>query len=316
MQSRMALPLMGSGPPPGAIVTMSFARLITTSRMTSSSRNRLLATNTAARKLARRLTASLHFSLGLAHLELKQFKDAADQMRQCIAKRDKSALAPINKEIRKAGPRHCLALCLSQMGEIDSANKEFQSAIQMDPQARPARCDYAQFLAANDRQVEALNLLFTLANERPGESQVWLQGGRLALSRPEFLEVALDWTAEAEHQLPQDPAVVQQRAEALLLAGQCEEALPFWRRLPLNSNPVIAAALVICETTLGENHFSPMAAAEVATSREFVIWYQQLLQFNARATMEALNASIETLERILPSAAGILAGALAEVAAA
>ena len=58
------------------------------------------------------LTASLHFALGLAHLEQKQFCEAADQMRQCLAKRHQPALAPINKEIHQAGPRHCLALCL------------------------------------------------------------------------------------------------------------------------------------------------------------------------------------------------------------
>ena len=33
------------------------------------------------------LTASLHFALGLAHFELKQFREAADQMRQCLTKR-------------------------------------------------------------------------------------------------------------------------------------------------------------------------------------------------------------------------------------
>jgi hypothetical protein len=110
--------------------------------------------------------------------------------------------------------------------------------------------------------------------------------------------------------------VVQQRAEALLLAGQCGAALPLWRRLPLAANPALAAALVICETAVGENQFSPTTAAEAAVSREFVKWYQQLLQFNAQPTLEALNARIEMLERILPSAAGILVGALAEVTAA
>jgi tetratricopeptide (TPR) repeat protein len=261
------------------------------------------------------LTASLHFTLGLAQMELKQFAAAAEQFRQCLAKRGRPALTPVNPEIRKAGPRHCLALCLDQLGETGAAAEEFRLALEADPQARPVRSDYARFLAAHERQIEALNLFFALANEKPTEAQVWLQGGQLALTRLEFLEVALDWTAEAERHLPDDPAVVQQRAEALLLAGQCGAALPLWRRWPPAANHALAAALVLCETAVGENQFSPAAAAEIAVSREFVKWYQRLLQFNARPTVEVLNANIERLGRILPSAAGLLASALAEVTA-
>jgi GT2 family glycosyltransferase/tetratricopeptide (TPR) repeat protein len=260
------------------------------------------------------LTASLHFTLGLAQTELKEFAAAAEQFRQCLAKRDRPALTPVNVEIRKAGPRHCLALCLEQMGEIGAADEEFRRAIEAEPQARPLRRDYARFLAAHERQADALNLLFALANEKPTDAQVWLQGGQLALTQPEFLEVAVDWSAGAAEHLPDDPAVVQQRAEALMLAGQCGAALPLWRRWPPASNHALAAALVLCETAVGENQFSPEAADEAAVSRQFVKWYQKLLQFNARQTVETLNAKLEVLERTLPSAASILSSALAEAA--
>ncbi len=177
------------------------------------------------------LTASLHFALGLAHLELKQFSEAADQMRQCLDKRHLPSLAPINKEIRKAGPRHCLALCLDQLGQADAAAEQFRAALQDDPKSRPARLDYAAFLAAHGQPAEALNLLFALAGESPEDAQAWLRGGSIALSAPEFQEVALDWTSSAHLRLPRDPAVAQQRAQALTQAGQCEAALPLWRSL-------------------------------------------------------------------------------------
>ena len=51
------------------------------------------------------LTASLHFALGLAHFELKQFSEAADQMRQCLARRRQPGLTPINTDILTAAPR-------------------------------------------------------------------------------------------------------------------------------------------------------------------------------------------------------------------
>ena len=265
-------------------------------------------------KLGGGLTASLLFTLGLAQMELKQFAAAAEAFRQCLAKRDRPALTPVNLEIRKAGPRHCLALCLDQLGETDAAAEEFRLAIETEPQSRPVRYDYARFLAAHERQADALNLLFALASEKPTEAQVWLQGGQLALSRPESLEVAGDWTAEAMKHLPDDAAVVRQRAEALMLAGQCGAALPLWRRWPPAADHALAAALVLCETVAGENQYSPAAADEAAVSREFLKWYDKLVQFDAGPTLETLNAKIEAWGRMLPSAAAMLASALAEAA--
>src|SRR6185503_52652 len=105
------------------------------------------------------LTASLHFTLGLALIELRQFSDAAEQMRHCIAKRNQPCLSPINKEIRKAAPRHFLALCLKFLNQTKDASKAFRQAIEEDPQSVPLRLDYARFLAAGDTPVEALQLI-------------------------------------------------------------------------------------------------------------------------------------------------------------
>jgi tetratricopeptide (TPR) repeat protein len=258
------------------------------------------------------LTASLHFALGLAHLELKQSREAADQMRQCVAKRGQQSLASINPEIHKAGPRHCLALCLAQLGQTAAAAEEFRLAMKDDPQSRPARFDYARFLAAHDQPVEALNLLFELASQKADDSAVWAQGGQIALSRPEFLEVALDWTADAHRRLPQDSTILRQRAEALTLANRCEDALPLWRQLRPESDPGMAAALVLCETVAHDVQFSPPTRLEAQISREFLKWYQRVIQFNGRPTIEAVNACIDSLQSRLPTVARMLQEAIAQ----
>jgi tetratricopeptide (TPR) repeat protein len=266
------------------------------------------------------LTASLHFALGLAHLEQKQFSEAADQMRQCLAKREQPALAPINKEIHRAGPRHCLALCLDQLGQPEAAAQEFRRALDDDPGSRPARLDYAGFQAAHGQPVQALNLYCALARKEPQDTQPWLRGGCLALSAPEFLEVALDWTCEAQRYLPADLAIAHQRAEALTLAGQCEPALPLWRRVAAAAGPPAQAqafaATVLCETASGQDLSAPPPALETAVSREFVAWYRRLVRFHARAAVEALHSRLEALQGALPSAGRLLAAALAEVQAA
>ncbi len=262
------------------------------------------------------LSASVHFALGLAHLEQKQFREAADQMRQCLAKRPQPALAPINPEIRRAGPRHCLALCLQQLGQPDAAAQEFRHALEDDPQSRPARLDYAGFLAAQGQPVEALNLYFALGREQTQDPIPWLHGGRLALSDPNFRQVALDWTAEAQQYFPEDGDVTRQRAQALTLNGECEAALPLWRQVAAASeppgHPQTLAAIVLCQAASGSGVSAPPAHLEASVSREFLAWYQRLLRFGARDALEALNGSLASLAPAVPSAARLLAAAIAQ----
>ena len=129
--------------------------------------------------------------------------------------------------------------------------------------------------------------------------------------------MALDWTSEAQGHLPEDPAVARQRAHALTLAGQCEAALPLWRRLGASAAPPgeaqALAAIVLCETASGQSVSAPPAALETSVSREFLRWYQRLIRFNARTAVRALNARIEALQCAIPSAARLLAAALAQV---
>ncbi|HEU5397110.1 MAG TPA: glycosyltransferase, partial [Verrucomicrobiae bacterium] len=69
------------------------------------------------------LSASLHFALGLALFELKRFPEAADAMRQCLARRREPSLAPINTDILTAVPHHCLALASMKSGDAAGAEK-------------------------------------------------------------------------------------------------------------------------------------------------------------------------------------------------
>jgi GT2 family glycosyltransferase/tetratricopeptide (TPR) repeat protein/glycosyltransferase involved in cell wall biosynthesis len=247
------------------------------------------------------LTASQHFSLGLAHIELKQPAEAAEHMRQCAALRDRPALSPINADILKAGPHHCLALCLIALKDADGAKQAFDAALAADASSRPVRFDLARFHAAQDRTGEALKVLSGLAAENPGESRVWELGGQIALSRPEHLEFARDWTCEAVKNFPEDPCLLGQRAEALLLNQDVAQALPLWRRAPAPGSPRQRAAVVLCELLTGDrqHHFTP--AEEPAISQEAVQWYRQCIRMGAHSLINQLHERMETIRLTLPA---------------
>ncbi|MBC8002298.1 MAG: glycosyltransferase, partial [Opitutaceae bacterium] len=90
------------------------------------------------------LTASLHFVMGLALMELKQHQLAADQFRQCQSKRNQRGLTPINLEILKAGPNHCLGMCLIAQKQWTEAEQAFRAALVDEPASVTVRMDLAR----------------------------------------------------------------------------------------------------------------------------------------------------------------------------
>ena len=260
------------------------------------------------------LTASLHFTLGLACFELKLYCDAVEQLRQCIGKRTEPSLSPINTGILTSAPYHCLALSLVKLGDDAGAEKAFQAALHEKGRLEDVNFDYARWLAAQQRPVDAFHALHEIITENSKHAAAWRCGGELALSRPEFLEFARDWTGEAIRYLADDPAIIAQRAEALLLSEQTENAAALWKLVCNGSRPPRAlAALIICAAAeSGPMPSAQSPAEETAVSRAFLEWYQRLITVGAQKTVLKLNSRLDALRESLPTAVRLLGSAMAE----
>ncbi|MFO1488997.1 MAG: glycosyltransferase [Verrucomicrobiota bacterium] len=260
------------------------------------------------------LNASLHFALGLSQFELKNYRESAEQMSLCLQKRGQPVIAPINTDIHSAAPQHCLALSLWRLEDLTGAEQAFQAALAEKSRVEDVRVDYAKFLATQNRHVDALHQLNEVIARDTRHAKAWRLGGEIALSRPEFLEFARDWTSEAVRNLAEDIAITAQRAEALLLSGDTAAARDLWERIyTCEHQPRALAALILCETVDLQLHHGPDdESQEMNASREFVVWYQKLLQHKAQPTLERVNEHTETLATALPSAAGVIEKALYE----
>jgi tetratricopeptide (TPR) repeat protein len=259
------------------------------------------------------LTASQHWLLGLAQIELKQYGEAAERMRQCLASRGQPALTPVLKEIRGVGPQHCLALCLAALKQ-PAASEAFQAALRGDPGNRRVRFDFARLLAETGQGVEALKWLHQLVAEDASDPLVWQLGGRVALNQPELLEFAGDWTGEAIQLHPHHEAIIEQRATALLLQGQLEAALLLWRRIAAASHPMALAAVMLCEICTGGTPRLETADLAAKVDQELLKWYRRLLQYGASSVILKVNRHVDELRRVAPMAAGRITAALAEAA--
>jgi tetratricopeptide (TPR) repeat protein len=261
------------------------------------------------------LTATLHWLFGLACIELKNFANGAEHMRRCLAKRDKPALSPINRNILKAGPSHCLALCLAALKQPIAADKVFRDAVSADPKSKSVSFDYARFLAGNGREIDALKQLHQLTMADPSDATLWLFGGQVALSQPEFLDFACDWTGEAAKIFPAHASIAEQRAQALLLNGRIDEAFPLWRQLAAGPNLSHRAALLVCEARLNLPLSPVPPELAVRVSHEFVSWYRRLLAANAKKVVNVLNQRMDLLRPVVPGAVRTLEAAMAEASA-
>jgi tetratricopeptide (TPR) repeat protein len=264
------------------------------------------------------LTASLHFTLGLAFFELGRFSEAAEQIRQCIATRQQPALTPINTDILSAAPFHCLAMSLAKEGNPTAAENAFRAGMAEKGHQEKLRLDYARFLAGQNRHVDAFHCLHDMVTSDPKCASAWHLGAEMALGRAEFLEFACDWTSQATLNLPEDHQIASQRAEALLLSGQTAPAWDVWKFLSgVSQDPRSQAALLFC--SIVENQ--PVSdlgiyEAEVGPiSRALIDWYQQGLNRGAQTTIKNLNGRLENLRVALPGAAALIEAALAEARA-
>ncbi|HEY5234454.1 MAG TPA: glycosyltransferase [Verrucomicrobiae bacterium] len=261
------------------------------------------------------LAASHHFALGLAQFELNNFGEAAAQMRQCLANRKQPSLSPINTDIFTVAPEHCLALSLAKMGDAAGAEKVFQKILAEPGQdnSESVKLDFVKFLAGQNRFVEALQKLHELVAANARNSAAWRTGGEIALSKPEFLEFARDWTAEAVRYAAEDFRVVAQRAEALMLGGDTAAAMEFWERVwNAEHQPRALAALILCQTVEMPTTAAPDDAMEPAASRAFIAWYQRLIAMRGQSVIGRINERTDKLSRALPTAAKMIEKALAE----
>jgi hypothetical protein len=110
----------------------------------------------------------------------------------------------------------------------------------------------------------------------------------------------------------QDPRIIAQRAEALMLSEDTAGALELWQQVWNQApQPVVMAALILCETVeLPTTHLPDEGPEEAAVSRAFIRWYQKLLPVKAHRTITRLNEQTDKLSRALPEAGRMLEAAL------
>jgi tetratricopeptide (TPR) repeat protein len=257
------------------------------------------------------LTASLHFTAGLLELESKQYRSAAEHFKKCLSKRNEKTFSPVNNDIHSAAPQHCLALCLMHQGDRTGAEKAFQTALGAGGHSENVKTDYAKFLSASGRSVDALQFLYQVVTENAANVSAWQLGGRIAMSQPELLEFANDWTREAIKNVPESIEVRKQRAEVLLMTQHADEAASQLQNVTLADAETKALAIA-CRLILGEALPAVSSVEEKGVSHAFIELYRRFIGANAGGMVFQINERLDALAEVLPHAAQPLLAAVRE----
>jgi tetratricopeptide (TPR) repeat protein len=251
------------------------------------------------------LASSDHYARGLAFMELGRIAEAAEQFKACLAKRNEPDTIAVNTGIFTVNPHHCLAIALARLHRFSEAEQVCAAAQALFPDSQEIQLFRAKLAHFQGRSVDALKALNQMLTRWGGNPEVWLLGGEIALSQPQFREFGLDWTGEAMKLHAREPRLIAQRLELLLLANATDQALELPRSLTGPLDPR-ALAVMIYAGVLAGDPAAVTPANELSVSQIFLDLYRRLIDANAAAPIQRMNLKLDVLGATLPTAARLL----------
>jgi FkbM family methyltransferase len=105
------------------------------------------------------------------------------------------------------------ALDLIQQKRFDDAEQIYVEALKDLPPSFDLHLDYVRFKVQQGYLVDALKGLDAMLSLWPENSDIWVLGGEICLSSPEFYEVGADWFDEALRHHPRHEQLIAQKSK-------------------------------------------------------------------------------------------------------
>jgi tetratricopeptide (TPR) repeat protein len=258
------------------------------------------------------LSASQQFALGFSLMSLNRLEEAIAAFHACLNTSRVPALGPVNPEIYRGAPEHCMAICFWKLGRMDEAQRTFAEAAGAHVEARTLRMDWARCLTATGDSIRALGLVHELVKRDASDIEIWRLGGEIALTTTETFDFAADWTGEAVKLHPGDPVLSWQRAEAQLLTGDAAGAAVTLGALA-DPGARVRGVRTLCECLQGARP-GVEPSLEPELSGALLEWYRTLVDRGASGLVNRINESMALWGVALPTAARILGQAIEEAA--
>ena len=169
-------------------------------------------------------SASWSLVQGIAFAELNEYEKAIDALDDCIARRHKPVLSPGIIEVQSGLPAFLKGKIHHQLEQEDMASESFALAVQDSPENIDYLLDYAAWLHAHSKSLEAVQLLHRQMPHGVNDTRYWQLGAKISKTTSGFESFYLDWTTEAIKYQPNDTQLQFAHLESLMLSNHWSRA--------------------------------------------------------------------------------------------
>jgi len=248
-------------------------------------------------------SASWSLVQGIAFAELNEYKKAIDALNDCIAGRHKPVLSPGIIEVQSGLPAFLKGKIHHQLEQEDKASEAFALAVKDSPENIDYLLDYAAWLHAHSKSLEAVQLLHRQMPHGAKDNRYWQLGAKISKITSGFESFYLDWTTEAIKYQPNDTQLQFAHLESLMLSNHWSRAANMSAEFLLE--PQSAEHWGIHYLLCLYHGMMPKGlkmVEEENVSRYFIASYRRLVQLGDEEGVRKIHEHIPLAKQHLPTA--------------
>ena len=248
-------------------------------------------------------SASWSLVQGIAFAELNEYEKAIDALDDCIARRHKPVLSPGIIEVQSGLPAFLKGKIHHQLEQEDMASESFALAVQDSPENIDYLLDYAAWLHAHSKSLEAVQLLHRQMPHGVNDTRYWQLGAKISKTTSGFESFYLDWTTEAIKYQPNDTQLQFAHLESLMLSNHWSRAANMSSEFLLE--PQSAEHWGIHYLLCLYHGMMPKGlkmVEEQNVSRYFVAGYRRLVQLGDEEGVRKIHEHLPLAKQHLPTA--------------
>lgn len=260
------------------------------------------------------IPASLHFTVGLAQMDLGKFSEALHSFTQCVRNKDKKTYSVVNTQIKSGAPLHCLGMCLEKTNKFDQALENFGKALHLSPESNGIQQDFMRLTREQNLHLKAIDILNQNMCEGEDSLIFWKLGSQICLDNDQLHGFGVEWVDEALKYYPEDLELNQTRWRLLLESSQLQKMIEGKGPADNHLTAEIFAGIVWARLLHGQPLPHAPVSLESKISGEMIEWYKKWVNKGEEQLIRAINDNIELIRPAYPTAYSVVENVLEQIA--
>ena len=188
---------------------------------------------------------------GRARMQMGRLPEALQDLLDCLARRHEETLSIVPADLDTPELEFLIGELHQKLGHLEEAERFFRRAQERDRTSARFAGATAQVLRQRGDVAAALGILLEALPAVSEPSELWEQGGRIALDTPGLEAFGVEWLEDALRHHAQHPRLGLMLGAALIQNGQVAEAHAWFQSLPGDRDAKMLGGLVFSGVCIG-----------------------------------------------------------------